>query len=229
MKRLLIFGICIAALCAFDRTQAASIGFDAQGLTGPIFFNSASPSPQTLIIDHDDNGNALSGTVVFEGGVILTPAIFLPADPTSVYGSARLDATANGAAIDQGLLNPMTITFNLSNPIKNFSVDVINGLTTSGSFHVADNQAHSDDFTLNAASASGKKTVTFPVSGNVVTITALAAPGGEPATRWDFFIDNIQFEELSVPDGGSTLAVLAVGIAVLPVLRRRSVRGQAQH
>jgi hypothetical protein len=224
MKRLLILGMSLTALSAFGLARATSIGFDAQGLSGPILFNLAAPSPQTLVIDHDDNGNALSGTVVFGGGVILKPAIFLPADPTSVYGSARLDATADGAAIDQGLLNPITIIFSLANPIKNFSVDVINGLTASASYRVADNQGHFDDFTLNANSASGIKTVSFPVSGNVVTITGLVAPGGGPGTRWDFLIDNIHFEEVSVPDAGSTFAMLAGAAAVLPLLRRRSIR-----
>ena len=60
---------------------------------------------------------ALSGTVVLQGGVMLKGVAFISADPTSMYGTAKLSTPAN-AVIDKGLSNPMTITFNLANPIK---------------------------------------------------------------------------------------------------------------
>jgi hypothetical protein len=236
MKRLLILGISLTALSAFNPAEASSIGFDTQVPAGPDKFNDVVVSPQTLNINQDDNATALSGTVVFEGGVILTSPFSVPAADvfTSVYGTAELPESNAGQAINKGLLNPITITFNLANPIKNFSVDVLNGLTEDGVpvdgnpdvawYRVADNAGHTDEFTLVPVNSSGKKTVAFPVSGNIVTITGITGPGGVPTAQWDFLIDHVQFEEVSVPDTGSTLAMLAGGVALLPLLRRRSVR-----
>jgi hypothetical protein len=151
--------------------QASFINFDDQGLTGPSNFSQASPSPQTIDIASS------SGNVRLEGGVILTNTSNLPANQTSIYGTANFGT---------GLSNPLTITF--ANNITNFLVDVLNGLSQTIRYEVSDG-VNSSVFDLAPNLSSGATTIGFAAAGNVVTITSLTAP----TTQWDFFVDNIRW------------------------------------
>jgi hypothetical protein len=152
--------------------SAKAVLITLEDQTGPTTYAAACAAitcPQTVV------ENTSAGQATFTGGVILTNPTSLPADETSVYGSTSFVS---------GLVNPITITF--QNAVSNFLVDVINGLTTTTSYTVADNVGNSSTFSLPPNSSSGATTIGFPASGNVVTITSEATP-------FDIFIDNVQF------------------------------------
>lgn len=109
-----------SALPAF----ADVIDFDS--ITGPSLFASASPIPQTVVLD---------GTT-FTGGVVLTKTLNLPADQTSVYG------TLGGAFLVPGMSNPLTITTSSAGGFDNFFFDLLNGNTSPQSYVISDNAGH---------------------------------------------------------------------------------------
>jgi len=153
---------------------AYSIDFDTQGLNGPIAFAYASPSPQHLSIAVSGYGN-----VQFDGGVILTNTNNLPANATSLYGTASFAS---------GLSNPLTITFDTS--ITNFFLDVYNGMTTNMDYRVYDNSGNTASFTLVPNLSSGTTLIGFAAIGGIVYVESISNTPG-----WDFFIDNIHFNE----------------------------------
>jgi hypothetical protein len=165
------------------QASAVVINFDDQGLTGPSFFASASPSPQTIPI-------TVGGvTATFNGGVILTNASNLPANQTSIYGTASFGT---------GLTNPLVISF--SQPITNFFLDVLNGNTESINYTVADNNGNSSTFNLIPNTSAGQTQIGFAATGNQVTISSAIGS----STAYDFFIDNIRFNEALPPSLGGT-------------------------
>ncbi len=186
-----------------------SINFDAQGLTGPSTFGNPA---QTVAITADDLGNPLGGSVTFTGGVILEQTTFLPADRTALYGTANYS----------DLTNPLTITFALGGPIHNFFLDVLNGLTVPADFLLADDAGHSATFSLPANMSSGMTTIGFAAAGNVVTVTQLGVTGG-PTSNWDYFVDNIHFNESlpSTPEPAATGLLLAGALAIHGIPGRR--------
>jgi len=181
------------------------IDFESQP-AGPSFYIEASPSPQTIVTDN----------TTFTGGVILTNTAALPADETTVYGTTDF--------VSGGMSNPIIV----SNPdgFNNFFFDLLNGLNTPTSFEVADNAGHSQIFDNIASNLDGGEVlVGFASTGTQVTISDIS--GG----NWDFFVDNIHFNEPlppslggNVPDGASTAGLLAAGVAGLAALsyRRRA-------
>jgi hypothetical protein len=181
------------------------IDFESQP-AGPSLYVEASPIPQTIVTDN----------TTFTGGVILTDTSALPADETTVYGTTDL--------VGGGMTNPIVVT----NPdgFNNFFFNLLNGLTTPTSFEVADNEGHSQIFDNIASNLDGGDVlVGFASTGTQVTISDIS--GG----NWDFFIDNIHFDEAlppslggSVPDGASTAGLLAAGLAGLVAIsyRRRA-------
>jgi hypothetical protein len=190
--------------------SAITIDFDSQGLSGPSTFAAACAvtCPQAVTV-----GTA-AGNVTFTGGVILTNTTFLPADQTSLYG------TANFAS---GLLNPITITF--QNPVTNFLVDVLNGESFDVDYTVSDNNGNSSTFTLAPNLSSGATTIGFAATGTIVNVASVTIP----TSTFDFFMDNIQFDvpivcsptgcTSSVPEP-TTLWLLGLSLAGLAVLRR---------
>ncbi|NKE47835.1 hypothetical protein HB662_23870 [Roseomonas frigidaquae] len=195
---------------------ATVINFDDQGITGPSTFAAASPSPQTIVVPTAD------GNVTFEGGVVLANTTALPANQTSLYGTAYFG---------NGLSNPITLTF--ENAITNFLIDVVNGLTTPIEYTVADNLGNSSTFTLPSNAAGGITTIGFAAAGTVVTVSSVTAP----TNIFDFFVDNITFNvpiECG-PDGCTTppvavpvpaaLPIFAMGLLGLGLVQRR--RGQS--
>jgi hypothetical protein len=197
----------VAAVVAMlgQASWATKINFDDQGLTGPDVFASASPSPQTIVI------NAGGDAVTFTGGVILTNTTNLPADETSVYGSADFGT---------GNTNPMEIAF--SNPITNFYMNLYNGEGMDMTYTVKDNLGNSATYTMAPNLDGGNSLVEFPALGENVDITSITMQG-----TWDFFVDNIAFNEplpsSNVPEPGmlSTILVGLLSLAGFVAVRKR--------
>jgi hypothetical protein len=183
--------------------KAEVINFDDQGLSGPSLFVNASPSPQHL------NITTSIGTVMFDGGVILTNTSNLPANQTSIYGTADFGTS---------LSNPLTVTFPQN--ITNFFLDVYNGETFDVDYKVYDNAGHSATFSLANNLSSGTTQIGFAATGDIVYVEAIS---GLPS--WDFFIDNIHFDEALPPDLvvplPGALLLLGSGLAALIAARRK--------
>jgi hypothetical protein len=207
MKKLLKGMLTLLVLIVFTslawQVQAELINFDDQGLTGPSTFAAASPSPQ-----HLDISTAI-GTVQFDGGVILTNTTNLPANQTSVYGTA---------SFGNNLANPLTITF--PSNITNFFLDVYNGLTTDRNFRVSDNLGNSATFSLVPNLSSGRTQIGFPAAGNIILVQDIGTD-----ESWDFFIDNIHFNEPLPPATPipGTFLLLSSGLAILWSRRKKSL------
>jgi hypothetical protein len=184
---------------------ASSINFDAQGfgVGAPSLFGSPA---QTVVVTTDDLGNSLGGNITFTGGVILNQTTNLPADETAVYGSASYG----------NLSNPLTIAFNLGDPIHNFFLDVLNGQTFPTNFLLTDSNGDTATFTLPSNANSGLTTIGFAAVGDWVTVAQLDPATGGPLSGWDFFVDNIHFNEAlpSVPDATSTAGLLLLGLVL---------------
>lgn len=196
-----IMGLMVAA-CSSSWVSATLINFDDQGLTGPSVFASAGPA-QTL------NISTVDGNVKFQGGVILDNTASLPANQTALYGTAFFGTS---------LSTSLTITF--ANPIQNFFLDVYNGQTFNVNYTVSDNAGNSSSFLLVPNLNSGTTQVGFAATGSVVTITS------DAGANWDFFIDNINFNAplpgtSSVPDSGSSIAILGLALTGIAGLRRK--------
>ena len=189
--------LCAAALNA----SAVLINFDDQGLTGPSTFGG--PGDDFTLTNVGGSGIDVS----FAGGDLLTNTANLPADTSSVYGTADFGS---------GLLNPLTITF--SQAITNLFLDVFNGNTVPNSFEVADNAGNSAVFLLPSNTAGGRTQIGFAAAGTVVTITGLVPVGG---AVWDFFADNIHFNEPLPAPEPTSLALLGLGIVGSGIARRR--------
>ena len=210
--RLPILPVVVAGLLlVICRTaQADVINFET--FTGPSTF-AAAGNAQTL------NIATTIGTVTFSGGVILTAATNLPADETSIYGTAG-NAANIGVTVGSGFTNPLVVTFPV--PITNFFLDVLNGNVIPVDYQLADNMGNTASFDLVPNLSGGQKTIGFAATGTQVTITALngqSTPGG---ITWDYFIDNIHFDEPLpnlVPEPG-TLGLLAAGLTGLFLKRK---------
>jgi hypothetical protein len=197
------FGLLVTGLSS--QAFAVTVNFDDQGLSGPSIFASAGPA-QTLDITTSD------GNVQFKGGVILTNTTNLPANQTSIYGTASFG--------DPSLSNPLTIKF--ANSIQNFFLDVYNGNTEDITYTVADNSGNSETFTLAPNLDGGTSQIGFAAVGTEVTITSSIGS----STAYDFFIDNITFNEalppnLGIPEPSSVLGTVAFGLLGGTVLLNR--------
>jgi hypothetical protein len=137
----------------------------------------------------------------------------LPADQTSVYGT--ISTTPNS--------NPLTITF--SAPVTNFFLDILNGETSDETYTIADNVGNSASFVIPPNLSSGLQFFSLAATGTVVTITSAAANGGG---FWDFFVDNVGFDQPTPPPGipeASTWAMILLGFAGLGFAGNMAKRG----
>ena len=184
--------------------SAALIDFDT--LTGPSTFAAAGPAQTIPFLNVDGTGV----DVTFTGGVILDNTANLPANQTPLYGTANFAGPT--------LQNPLTVTF--SSPVSNFFLDVYNGLTTPIAYEVADNAGNFATFTLAPNLSSGTTLIGFPATGSIVTIASVTPP----VSSWDFFIDNIHFNE-PLPPGlapePGTMLLLGAGLAAAIAANRR--------
>jgi len=210
--RLPILPVVVAGLLlVICRTaQADVINFET--FTGPSTF-AAAGNAQTL------NIATTIGTVTISGGVILTAAANLPADQTSIYGTAG-NAANIGVTVGSGFTNPLVVTFPV--PITNFFLDVLNGNVISVNYQLADNMGNTASFGLVPNLSGGQKTIGFAATGTQVTISALNGQNTPGGITWDYFIDNIHFDEPLpnlVPEPG-TLGLLAAALTGLFLKRK---------
>ena len=209
MKRFLLSLAALALLLGeVGQVKADIITFDDQGLTGPSTF--AATTQQNISVT-SPGGVGVSLT----GGTILTNATNLPADETSLYGTAGF--------ADTTYTNPITITFNQS--VHNFIANLYNGSTITAVFRVSDGLGDTADFTLPNNLNGGTSMVDFAAVGTTVTITQLTPDPN--AGGWDFFVDNLQFNvplPVSVPEPSSLtlFGIGAIGLAGY-VWRRRKL------
>ena len=191
----------ILAFAIILSSAASATVVDFEDRTGPNVFADAIPIPQTLIY----------GPATFTGGVILSNTSFLPGNTTSVYGTASFVS---------GMSNPLTITF--SSAVTNVFFDLYNGLTTSIDYLISDNVGNSASFTLGSNSSGGHQLVGFAATGSIITIASTTSP----TSYWDFFIDNIHYNEALPPTLNPVpepeiYAMLGVGLGLMGWVGRR--------
>ena len=204
----LLFLIVVATVLGAPRTGHAEV-IDFETFSGPSTFAAAGDAT-TLSVP------TAIGTVTISGGVILTNATNLPADETSIYGTAG-NASNIGVTVGTGFTNPLTITFPVA--INNFFVDVLNGNTMPVTYRVADNMGNSNTTVLNPNLSGGNELVSFAATGTVVTVGALTGQSTPTGMTWDFFFDNIHFDEpLPAVPLPATLPLFATGLGALGLL-----------
>jgi hypothetical protein len=191
---------------------ARAVTIDFEDLTGPTLFPLAPPQHLTYL-----NAGGSGVDVAIDGGVILDQAFDVPANQTSIYGTQCF-----GQCDTPILSNPLTVGF--SQPIDNFFLDVYNGWIVPVTYRVSDNSGNSAQFLLPPSLAGGHTLIGVAATGTLVTIQALTLG---PEGQFDFFIDNIHFDEPLppelVPEPGSLL-LLGGGLASAAVARRRRRR-----
>lgn len=185
--------------------SAAVIDFEDR--TGPSTFGAAGPAQIINYTNVDGSGI----DVTFNGGVILRQTTSLPANQSSLYGTAHFGTS---------LSNPIRVDF--SSNITNFYLDVLNGLTTPVDYRVYDNLGNTATFNLVPNLSSGATTIGFAAAGDTVYIESL---NSNPA-QWDFFIDNIHFNEPLPPDLNripepATFALMGGSLTLLGLYRLR--------
>lgn len=172
--------VAVLALAVTGAAQATVINFDAQGLSGPGTYAAAGANRDLTIATAD-------GNVTITGGTVLTQETFLPANSSSLYGTAFFASPL--ATNSSGGYRP-TITLTFPTAVSSFYLDVYNGQTFNVTYTVADNNGHSASFQLIPNLSSGTTQIGFnPANATSVTITSDAGPA------WDFSIDNIVFNE----------------------------------
>jgi len=198
--------VTLTLLTLYAPAGADIITFDAQGITGPSTF--AAATPQTVnTVSPDGVG------VSFSGGTILTNTTNLPADQTSIYGTAGF-ATPQGSG---GYQNQITVNFPQAE--QNIVARLLNGSTIPAIFQVTDNVGDSALFTIPPNLSSGMAEISLAGFASQFTVTQLT---NDPnVSGYDFFLDNIQFNVpvAGVPDGGSTALLLLAGCICLLVVR----------
>jgi PEP-CTERM motif len=209
----------VVAAIAFAATpaQAAKIDFETLNgvpLTGPPLFQAIPPQTLDFL-----NVDASGVDVRVQNGMILTKAFDVPANVTSAYGTACF-----GGCDTPNFLNPIVVEF--SEPIDNFFVDVFSGFTRDGLFRVSDDLGHSATFFLPPGVDSGWTQIGFAAAGQKVFIEQLTL-GNEAieGLRYDFFIDNIHFDEPLPPlhpvPEPATMVLLGSGLVSGAMARRR--------
>lgn len=211
---------CVGALLA-SPAQAAVINLQAD-LPGSGKGSTFCGAGNAVTLAIDKGGY----TVVLSGGVDLGPDItFLPASASVLYGTSG--TYGNGCAGQSGYQNPLTIEFFQSGTtnyldVTNFFVDLYNGNTVAVDYTLADDLGNSATFNIGNNLSGGQQTFGFAAAGHTFTITAGAANGG--CCDWDFFINNIGFNEALpwvVPEPGSLALLVSGALAGWATRRRR--------
>lgn len=162
-------------------SHATVINFDDQGLFGPGTFAAAGANQDLSIA-------TAAGNVSITGGTVLTQETFLPANRSSLYGTAFFASPLASNVNNSGYRPTITLTF--PTVVSSFYLDVYNGQTFNVTYTVADNNGHSASFVLIPNMSSGTSQIGFnPANATSVTITS------DAGAAWDFSIDNIVFNE----------------------------------
>ena len=189
-----VLSISFCANLIASQANASIINFDSIPLTGPGTYAGAGATRDVTIAG--DPSNNLPG-VTITGGTILTNETFLPANSSSLYGTAFFGTTYPAPA--HAYSPSIVLTFDA--PISNFYLDVYNGQVFNVTYTVSDNNGNSSSFLLAPNLNSGTSQIGFAAAGSVITITS------DAGNLWDFSIDNIGFNQ-SLP--------LSIPTAVLP-------------
>jgi hypothetical protein len=197
----------VVAILVASTAYATTIDFEA--FTGQPLFQPTPPETRNF---PNVDGSGVDVTVM--NGQILTQAFDVPANQSSIYGTQCF-----GECDTPNLLNPIIVSF--SQPINNFFLDVYNGWIVPVTYRVSDNAGNAAEFLLPNSVSGGHKLIGFAATGTVVQIEALTlGASGE----YDFFIDNIHFDEplppSLVPEPASML-LLGSGLAATALARRR--------
>lgn len=168
LRLLVVIAACFVALSTTGAAWAAPTTIDFESFTGPSVFSNAEP-PLTV------------GAATFSGGMILTAVTGLMSNSSTVYGTASFCT---------GCASSITITF--STPVSEVSAEVLNGIPGDVSYTVSSNLGDSVTKSLGLDIATDHDTFTFPGPG--ITSVTVTTTTPNPA-RWDFFVDNISFNE----------------------------------
>jgi hypothetical protein len=150
-----------------DLTFSSTL-IDFEQFTGSSSFFTGAQSPLTV------------GIATISGGQTLSAATYLPADASTVYGTASFCA---------GCAPVITIAF--AHKVSNVSFFLFNGEPFTVTYTVEDDQGDSQTVSLQANFNSGFGTISLPGT-NITNVTITSESGGS----WDFLIDNIRFADL---------------------------------
>ena len=229
MSRLLKSAALPCAVCAISIATAAGFGqpahatvinLQAAGVVGTGCCFASAGNAETVSV------TAGGYTVVLNGGTPLGPNIAnLPASDSIAYGTA--DTFTVG---ETGYTNPLTVQFfqaGTSTPenVNNFFLSLYNGNTVNVDYTLQDNLGNTATFNIPPNFSSGQQVFGFTAAGNSFTIAGGPAVGG--CCGWDFFIDNIGFNQAlpGIPEP-ATWAMMLVGFFGLGATMRAR-RGQA--
>ncbi len=225
-----LFQLAVMFVAATAGTFATTIDFENQCPSGQ-----QSSGPCSSLFSNAGNAETLIiptsiGNVIVEGGALFDGIANLPADESALYGTAG-NAAGIGVSTGSGFTNPLTLTFPVA--LTSFSVDVLNGNTTSVEYQVADNAGNSSEATLAPNFSGGLQDIEFSATGTVVTISAVNGQSTANGMTWDFLIDNISFTGQSTvssatPEPASALLIgiglMALGLARYPGKNSEEIR-----
>jgi hypothetical protein len=154
--------VILLATASLSQAQTPTT-IDFEQFSGPSFFNGVQPPLKVSV-------------ATFSGGQLLRATSALPANQSTVYGTA---------IFCPGCLPTITIDFDQG--VSNFSAFVMNGQTFAVTYTVQDDRGAQQTATLFANFNSGAGTFTLP-STNIRRVTISGS-----AADWDFFVDNLRF------------------------------------
>jgi hypothetical protein len=159
------YAAAVALLCSLPAgaTAQEATTIDFEEFSGPEFFGAVDP-PLTI------------GLATFSGGQLLRAVSGLTANQSTVYGTADFCA---------GCARTIAITF--SQPIRDFSILVMNGEPLTVSYTVEGDSGTSHTRTLAPFGAE-----TFSLTESAITSVSVRPTNPDPI--WDFFIDNVTFK-----------------------------------
>ena len=172
-----------AALFGGTSAQATVVDFEAYAGSSSTYFGAGARRDLDVV---SSDGT----TVHVTGGTPLSQETFLPANRTTVYGTALFGTTTprnDVLGIGGPYLSTMTFTFQPT--VTSFYMDVYNGQVFNVTYTMSDNQGNTASFLLTPNLASGTTQIGFNPSGTVVTLSS------DAGALWDFSIDNIHYNE----------------------------------